>query len=116
MTHPSANGGGAAQRGARGHQQRSYQFHPPDAQDVNDLSHLKWQTTEGEGHIFFGNPGNAGASRHSITQRDYDVLLETFSSEEMDAFGIQPGGSSLGSDRRDRVDSFFLRPENRPAR
>jgi hypothetical protein len=95
---------------------RSYQFHPPDAQDVNDLSHIKWQTPEGEGHIFFGNPGNSGASRHYITQRDYDQLLETFTPEELDAFGIQPGGNRIGPDGRDRVDSFFLRPENRPGR
>lgn len=95
---------------------RSYQFHPPDAQDVNDLSHIKWQTPEGEGHIFFGNPGNSGASRHYITQRDYDQLLETFTPEELDAFGIQPGGNRIGPDGRDRVDSYFLRPENRPGR
>jgi len=92
----------------------AYQFHPPDAQDVNDLSHIKWQSPEGEGHIFFGNAGNSGPSRYYITQRDYDQMLETFTPEELDAFGIKAGGNRIGPDKLDRVDSYHPRPGNRP--
>jgi len=94
---------------------RSYQFHPPDAQGINDLSHIKWNTPEGEGHIFFGNAGNSGPSKYYITQRDYDQLLRDFTPEELEAFGIKPGGNRLGQDGRDRVDNSYPWPGNRPA-
>jgi hypothetical protein len=87
-------------------------------EDVNDLSHIKWTSPKGGGHIWFGNPGNSGASVHYVSQRDFDHLIskEGFTREELEAFGVRPGGNRIGSDRRDAVNSHHLSPENRPGR
>jgi hypothetical protein len=96
----------------------TYQFHPPDLADVNDLSHIKWTSPNGGGHIWFGNPGNSGASVHYVSQRDFDRLMsnEGFTREELEAFGVRPGGNRIGPDRRDAINSHHLSPGNRPGR
>ena len=85
----------------------TYQIHPPDAQEVNDLPHIKWISSRGQGHIFFDNrPANlesAGINQHYVTNPRFRKFLEDpktrWTPEELREMGVAPGRNLLEKGR-----------------
>jgi hypothetical protein len=81
---------------------KTYQLHPAEIDEgqglFNDLSHIKWRSPDGDGHIWFGRPDTSGDSVHYVSQRMFDYLKQTegLTDTELNELGIRVGGNLLG--------------------